>query len=396
MNDSTQIPEWADQELSRLLPALRRTGEGQHIEFKTQLPEQAREIGREIAAFSSSGGGRILIGVADSGDLVAPADMHDPTQRDELSRRVNGISHTSVKPAVSTKIIFAVESDAVVLCIIVPRGAEPVYYYDGKPYIRHGSASRAAEPNEVRDLFAKWYGIGHVSDLGNARTVELFWLPLLDQILIEITIATDEFDKRVRDGNWITPFGDFCQGWADRLRDMIAESLEDEEPVAQTLQRLVEPCDGVVAITRHLGSGNFSRLTELVAELHTIAADTKAELIDPRAVDPVELENRRAELKALRRKATDLVRRMSNLVQTHRIDDLKQEASQIGEALLFLTHRPLPELSASAVVSLRRSATRLHLADTHRLYCDGGKSMRALADRITEATARIETVLAAL
>ena len=90
------LPGGADEEVSRQLPTLRSRGEGQHIEYMRSFPEQARDLGKEIAAFASSGGGRILIGVEDDGSLRGVLQIEDPAERDRLVKRVEGICRGTV------------------------------------------------------------------------------------------------------------------------------------------------------------------------------------------------------------------------------------------------------------------------------------------------------------
>lgn len=52
------------RELTRLVAL----GEGEHLEFKRRVPEGSR-IAREVIALANSGGGRLLLGVADNGDI---------------------------------------------------------------------------------------------------------------------------------------------------------------------------------------------------------------------------------------------------------------------------------------------------------------------------------------
>jgi ATP-dependent DNA helicase RecG len=139
---------WADAELSKELPGLRTEGEGPTLEYKREFPAQAHEMGTEIAAFATSGGGRILLGVADDGTLVG-LDAASADAVDRLRLRAQGIIKT-VKPGVKANVNAATEDGKTVLCIQIGRQAEPVYYYDFRPYIRDGSQSRPAEPDEVK------------------------------------------------------------------------------------------------------------------------------------------------------------------------------------------------------------------------------------------------------
>jgi ATP-dependent DNA helicase RecG len=143
-----ELPPWVDTELSKELPRLRSEGEGQQLEFKREFPPQAHELATEIAAFATSGGGQILLGVADDGTLVG-LEASSPEAVDKLKLRAQGIIK-NVRPSVKADIITADEDGKTVLCIQVGRQAEPVYYYDFRPYIRVGSMSRPADPDEVK------------------------------------------------------------------------------------------------------------------------------------------------------------------------------------------------------------------------------------------------------
>ena len=146
------IPEWVDQQLSSDLPNLRAKGEGQNVEFKREFPQQVSDLAKEIAAFATSNTGTILIGVDDNGDLVGLEGLEDSKSRDKLLNRLEGICNGTVKPAVTPRATWAIENGKLVLVVTVPMGSEPLYYSQGKPYIRHITTSRIAEPHEVIDL----------------------------------------------------------------------------------------------------------------------------------------------------------------------------------------------------------------------------------------------------
>lgn len=66
-------------EHGRALDDVRRLvslGEGPHIEFKLRIPDGSRVV-KEIAAFANTGGGRVLIGVADEGEIVGVRDAEE-------------------------------------------------------------------------------------------------------------------------------------------------------------------------------------------------------------------------------------------------------------------------------------------------------------------------------
>ncbi|MEZ4502675.1 MAG: ATP-binding protein [Dehalococcoidia bacterium] len=117
-------------------------GEGQHVEFKAAMPKQARDLATEIAAFASSGGGWILLGVDDAGRVVG---------FDAALERVEGIVKL-VDPSPSVT-VWIESHGQVPLCVIrVAAGETPPYFVESRPYVRRGSLSEPASPDEVRRL----------------------------------------------------------------------------------------------------------------------------------------------------------------------------------------------------------------------------------------------------
>lgn len=140
--------------LRELLSEGLRSGEGLRHEFKEALPDQGHTLGREIAAFATSGGGTIFLGVSDAAAVIGLAGLGDAESRADFRERVEGIAR-SVQPAISLRVDY-VDYGGATLCLArVPGGSEPVYYYDHRPYIRIGSQSRPATPAEVKDLIIR-------------------------------------------------------------------------------------------------------------------------------------------------------------------------------------------------------------------------------------------------
>jgi predicted HTH transcriptional regulator len=149
IGDNMDVPSWADRDFSQTISKLREAGEGQKLEFKKEFPPQLHELCKEVASFATSGGGRILLGVADEGTLVGLPCI-DAVERDALARRAQG-SVGGVRPTVNAAFVVGIEDGKVVLCIeIAEKQNEPVFYYDHRPYVRDRSVSRPATPDEVK------------------------------------------------------------------------------------------------------------------------------------------------------------------------------------------------------------------------------------------------------
>lgn len=146
-------PLWASKTLSDSLPTVREAGESKEVDFKREFPEQAHRLGKTVASMATSGGGKIYIGVEDDGELYG-LNLQDGDARDDVIERSQSIKN-SVNPRPEVTIEFAYEKEKTVLVIQVPKQKHPVYYYDGRPYLRDGRSSRIAEPHEVVELVWK-------------------------------------------------------------------------------------------------------------------------------------------------------------------------------------------------------------------------------------------------
>lgn len=135
------------------IEAIIQDEEGQVTEFKESFPEQAHELAKEIAAFGTSNPGVILLGVDDNGNPVGLKNMRTVKSRDKMRARIEGISSNGIIPSLPIKVKFEVFKRRTIAVIEVPKGSEPVYYTKNSvPYIRHGSISRPALPQEVNEL----------------------------------------------------------------------------------------------------------------------------------------------------------------------------------------------------------------------------------------------------
>ena len=154
MNQSSH--PWADEEMSASLPRLSARGEGQGVEFKESLPEQAHDIGKSIAAFSSSNDGLLLYGVTDRGEIVGLACAEDAKWRDGVQQRVLNAAR-GVRPPVHPTLVWAVHGEKIVCIVKIAKGPEPIYYSNHRPILRRGVVSRPAEPGEVEQVFRQRY-----------------------------------------------------------------------------------------------------------------------------------------------------------------------------------------------------------------------------------------------
>ena len=137
------------------LEEMRILTEKPQYDFKERLPEN-RRLSHLVCAFANlEGGGVILIGVNNDGDIVG---VPRGSCLDQMQLAiVNAVQHTcQPRPRFESK-IFDVPSDPS-KCVLVVRVHEMEYkpcMVDEKVYVRVGSSTRAAGPDEIRRLLLK-------------------------------------------------------------------------------------------------------------------------------------------------------------------------------------------------------------------------------------------------
>lgn len=140
------------------IAALVNAGEGQAVDFKdyggVDSADLHRDLARHIAAFATSGGGALLLGVRDDGSIMGINGADTIEGRDRWRKAIYAASR-GVKPAIVVAPDFVESNGLTVLVVRIPRGREPVYYFSSRPYLRDGQASRPAEPDEVKALYTR-------------------------------------------------------------------------------------------------------------------------------------------------------------------------------------------------------------------------------------------------
>ena len=120
-------------------------GEGPMIEFKRSL---TKDVGRELCAFANAGGGTILLGVSDAGEIVGVANHN------RLKSRLLNTARSADPP-----IELEVESVDRVLRVVVPPQKRKPYSFGGRFFMRIGANSQQMSNAEVEDLF---YAVGRL------------------------------------------------------------------------------------------------------------------------------------------------------------------------------------------------------------------------------------------
>lgn len=387
MTDEQLNAAWIDQESSQQLPELCERGEGPELEFMREFPSNVRELAKEVAAFATSGSGTILLGVDDDGTAVGLKNADNLEHRDELLKRVHGVCHGVVKPSITPGASFARVAGRTVLILRI-EGKEPLYYVHNVPYIRHLTASRPAEPNEVIDLVRKWLE----SPLAEAENQRIqFFVNLLHKLGRAKTLAA-ELDARE-----VNPWFDNLQAEYGDIADDLQRAATDDIAVRDRLEsQLLESANALSKFAKlrsHLGSGPELRNTidNALDAIQPLYERLKAEALPhiSKAQLTEELEKTARRLAILDAQAHDAIR-------TGEVEELQTKASDIGAKILNLTHFGLDRVKPGLQSTLESVGHRLHLAETETIYCDGGASMNRVTANVREAVVSYKQATASL
>lgn len=139
------------------LAVLLASGEGQHTEFKRELPtgdvRNVRNALKSVAAFANGDGGVIVFGVDDEGAI---AGLEDESVRKTIDRLTNLVSDY-VRPVPLFEVIATEQGDRRVLLLNVSPSPDTPYGIgttdrDVVYYLRRSATSYPASPAEVRAM----------------------------------------------------------------------------------------------------------------------------------------------------------------------------------------------------------------------------------------------------
>ncbi len=388
-----KIPEWADESLSRDLPILRSRGESQDLEYKQEFPKNARDLGKEIAAFATSNTGTIIIGVSDFGELVGLPSCHSLEERDQILQRLGGISTGTVKPSVIPTARFAIEGDSVVLVISVPKGSQPVYYSNNIPYIRHLTDARPANPHEVLDRVSEYLekSVNSLKESAPDEKMQLY--SVLARILVRVLIFADQAGERMVNpwlNMWRSEFGYA----ASELRELATSQISIDEGDDSEFRELSILLDKVANLQLYLGSGpELEGITKAAGDR---AGDMFEKYVGGTPIDEESLKHITNEIVKSSRQLRDLVSRAEEMADSGHFEQMQGEASDIGLSILKVIYYNIDPLGEGIQTRLKSVGRLLHLTETMGIYMDGGRSTQAVIHRVEQCSNELQSIVQGL
>ena len=383
------VPKWADESYSEELTILRAHGEGPKLEYMAEFPSNATELAKEIAAFASTDGGTILLGVADSGELEGLGNLEDLAARDALMRRLEGVCHGQIKPSITPAARYAVEEGEVVLVIHVPRGEQPVYYCHGKPYVRHLTQSRPAEPHEVIERVAYYLAARASIATDATRDGEPVgehsdFLSELAMVLRDLLLWCDQADERpVNPGLRDLIFRNELA--AEQLRVLASLDSAERLDFAQSIGALGDMADAVVHHQQTLGRESREAFLGKVGAVRDGAAALWDQALSDVPLSASSQEQARETLKQLSRQLRDLNERAEQSIEEGRLTELQARVSALGRKVAELSYLGLGDEDQDWTAEIRSIGRQLHLAEMIR-FTMGGPEITNLLRLLKESS----------
>ena len=133
------------------------SGESVQVEYKSDVPTKFRKLSKEIAAFASTEGGRIYIGISDQGQIIGINNKKEQGWLDRFQQNLMNFVYENVKPTPTLSVDELSIRDKMVIQITVEKGPEPMYYLRNVPYVRRLTTSRPATPSDVKNHYLGYF-----------------------------------------------------------------------------------------------------------------------------------------------------------------------------------------------------------------------------------------------
>lgn len=371
------------------IKALIDRGEGQDSEFMASFPNQATDLGKEIAAFATSNAGTILLGVQDDGVVIGLNNAKSTGERDALMRRVEGITTGQVQPSITPLLEFCEYEEKTVMILDVPKGSEPVYYCQGRPYLRHLSSSRPAAPHEARDLVVKWAeGLRGAAIARTEDPQKQFTLAVLSELTNGLMWLED-----VEDPDEVPDLRQMQAQLGEIARALAGLSASDEATRLGIAEKLKEIAASLQRMASHRFAIDGSRSFESFRQAATETLRKISMIVDELTQSSVVDDSYRSDWKsAVRRRTGELELLASHLDEVINTrggtDSIKGSLSDLGFAFYQLgVEADLVKYPKHISDLLRGVGRKLRRLGNFRFYLDGGKSYRRFQELLGDAVA---------
>jgi hypothetical protein len=170
---------------------------------------------------------------------------------------------------------------------------------------------------------------------------------------------------------------------AEELRNLSAQKIAIEDNIADELKEVASSLEEVASLRLTLGCG--PKLKELTGKAKERLIALKQEKLDSIELSDDSKKQVRDIIIMTARKLHDLIDRSHNMVEAGKIENLQAEASDLGYQLLKISQYNIDDFGEGFKEKLTSIGRELHLVESMTLYMDGGKSLQAILDKISDS-----------
>lgn len=151
-------------EIIELIAVIAR-GEDSYHQFKEQI-NRAKEVAKELIAFSNSEGGTLLVGVTDDGQVNGLS----PDQIEVASRLIADAATNNVRPPINVTTQNIEHPDGIVIVVNIAKGIRPCADNDGRIWLKNGPDKRFVTAIEEMQRMFQSAALVHADELKVANT----------------------------------------------------------------------------------------------------------------------------------------------------------------------------------------------------------------------------------
>jgi hypothetical protein len=266
------------------------------------------------------------------------------------------------------------------LVVQVDKGIEPLYFVDGRGYVRHANISRPATPAEIKAAFAPPPKAGPsvdrtLSDLANLLAEVMRWC---------------DIDLQMRTLRpWMDEWAHVAEYSSGQLREMAVSDWGMKDGRGGRLLPLADQLDEIAHNSQFSGRD----FEELCREAGTMADQLMKEFVWAAEFDVDSQAAARLALATFGRQLDAMWTRAAENFFDGRVEKAQEEASTIGKRIADWTYLPLPFFDEEIRPLVRQTSIQIIELASMRTYYDGGESQSRIVARGRELTDQLNDLL---
>ena len=190
---------------------------------------------------------------------------------------------------------------------------------------------------------------------------------------------------------WLDQWRSIFASAAEELRELAAHEIAVKDKLEDELRDTASALDRVANLRLAIGCG--PELDKLSNEAKEKLQSIKKSKLGSIALSHDSLIYIRDSIVTTGRKLRDLAERAHDLIESGRVEELQENASEYGHNLLRVAKYHIDSLSDNDQECLINVGRSLHLVETITIYMDGGASLRAIQVIVEKSADELDRII---